>query len=131
MRHLARPRHLGNVHQAFDAAFQLHEGAVIHQADHLALHTRSDRILFRHGVPWVGSELFHAQGDTFLLGVEFEHDDLDFFADLDDFGGMIDPSPGHVADMENTVDAAEIDEGAVTRDVFNCAFENDALFQIL
>ena len=34
----ARPRHLGNMDQSFDAAFQFDKGAVVHDADHLALH---------------------------------------------------------------------------------------------
>src|SRR5581483_1184454 len=131
VRHLARPRHLGNMHQPFDAAFELDESAVVHQADHLALHARADRILFRHRVPGIGGELLHAEGDALLLGIELEHDHLDFLADFDDFRRMVDPPPGHVADVENAVDAAEIDEGAVAGDVLDRAFENNALFEDL
>src|SRR6476469_3171514 len=131
MSHLAGPRHLGNVHQALYAALQLDESAIVHDADHLSLHASADRIFLRHGMPGVRSELFHPERDTLFFRVEFKHDDLDFFSYLDDFRGMIDAPPGHIADMENAVDAAEIDKRSITGDVFNRAFENDPLFENL
>src|SRR6185503_6081950 len=127
----ARPGHLRDMHQSFDAAFQLHEGAVIHDADHFALDPGADGEFFRHGVPGVRRELFHAEGDSLLLGVELEHGDFDLFADLHDFGGMVDSSPGHVANVENAVDPAEIHESAVAGNVLDRALENHALFQNL
>src|SRR4030095_3451454 len=39
---VARPAHLADVHQAFDARLQLDEGAVVGDADHLPLYTRAD-----------------------------------------------------------------------------------------
>src|SRR6266508_1077786 len=126
---LSRPRHFGNMNQPLDAAFQFDESAVVHQADYLALHSRTDGIFFCHGVPRIGSELFHAQGNAFLLAVEFEHDDFDFFAHSNDLRWMVDPPPRHVADVENAVDAAEIDEGTIAGNVFHRAFQNHALFE--
>ncbi len=131
MGHLARPGHLRDMHQALDAALELHEGAIIHQADHLALDSRADRKFFRHGMPWVGGKLFHAERNPFFLGVEFQHDDLDLFTHLDNFRRMVDSAPGHVADVQNAVDAAKIDKSAVAGDIFHRAFENHTLFEYL
>src|SRR6266567_1954301 len=120
MGHLAGPGHFRDMYQPFDAAFELDECAVIHQTDHLTLHTCADGILFRHRMPRIGRELFHAQGNTFFFGIELEHNDFDFFTHLNDFGGMVDASPGHIADVENAINAAEIDEGAVAGNIFDC-----------
>ena len=129
MSDLARPRHLGDMDQSFDAALELDERAVVHDADHFALHPGADAVFLRHGVPGVGGELLHAEGDALLFGVELEHHDLDGFADLDDLRRMADPSPRHIADVQNAVDAAEIDEGAVAGDVLDCALEDHALLE--
>ena len=40
-------------------------------------------------------------------------------ADLDDLGRMRDPAPRHVGDVEEAVDPAEVDEGAVVGDVLD------------
>ena len=44
---------------------------------------------------------------------------------------MADTAPGHIANMKNTVDAAEIDEGAVVGDVLDGAFKNDTFLEDL
>ena len=86
-------------------------------------------IFFRYGMPRIRRELLHAERNTFFLGVELEHDDLDLFPYLNDFRRMIDPSPGHVADMQNPVDTAEINKSAVAGDIFYRAFKDHALFE--
>src|SRR5271166_3995960 len=42
---------------------------------------------------------------------------------------MLQAAPRHVGDMQQAVDTAEIDEGAVVGDVLDRAFQDDALFQ--
>ncbi|MND00852.1 hypothetical protein D3C83_196050 [compost metagenome] len=44
---------------------------------------------------------------------------------------MIDSAPGHIADVQNPVDAAEIDKSAVAGDIFYRAFENHTFFEYL
>ena len=44
---------------------------------------------------------------------------------------MREASPGHVGDVQQAVDAAEIDEGAVIGEVLDRAVENRALFEVL
>ena len=45
------PGHLADVHQAFDAVFELHERAVAHDVDDRALDARADRVLARRRSP--------------------------------------------------------------------------------
>src|ERR1700736_6201366 len=42
---------------------------------------------------------------------------------------MLDAAPRHIGDMQQAIDAAEVDEGAVIGDVLHRAFEDDALFE--
>ena len=44
---------------------------------------------------------------------------------------MVDPAPGHVGDVQQTIDAAEVDEATVVSDVLDDTIENHALFDTL
>src|SRR5256885_12251746 len=55
------PAHLGNVHQAFDPLLQLHEHAIVHDADDLAFHLAARRVFFRCAHPGIGHQLLQAQ----------------------------------------------------------------------
>src|SRR4029079_11120200 len=46
-------------------------------------------------------------------------------------GGMIDAPPGDVGDVQQPVDAAQVDERAVVRDVLHDAVDNLTFFEIL
>src|SRR6202035_1880298 len=51
--------------------------------------------------------------------------------DIEHLGRMIDAPPGNVGDMQQAVDAAQIDEGAVVGDVLDHAVDDLALFEVL
>ena len=55
---------------------------------------------------------------------------LDRLADGEHLGRMIDAAPGDVGDMQQAVDAAEIDEGAVIGDVLDHALDHLPLFEV-
>jgi hypothetical protein len=109
------PRHLADVDQPFDARFELHERAVVGQADDLAAHARADRIAIHHVRPRIGDELLVAERDALGRRIVLEHDHVDLVVDLEELGRDADAAPRHVGDVEQAVDAAEIDERAVVR----------------
>ncbi len=121
---LLHPAHFGDMHEAFDARLQLHEGAVVGDVGDLALEARADRIFGADAFPGIGLELLHAQADAlgFLVHLDDLHGDL--LADIEHFGRMRHAPPGDVGDVQETIDAAEIDEGAVVGDVLDRAFEH-------
>ena len=65
------------------------------------------------GFPGLGLELLEAERDFFGFGIDFEDADLELLADGEDVFRLGDAAVGHVADVEQAVDAAEIDECAV------------------
>src|SRR5207248_1631885 len=66
---------------------------------------------------------------TSLLGCRTRrvHD----ISDLEDLRGVTDPPPGHISDVEKTIDAAEVDEGSVVSDVLHGAGEHHAFVEDL
>ena len=72
-------------------------------------------------------ELLVAERDALGRRVVLEHDDVDLVVDLEELRRMRDAAPRHVGDVEQAVDAAQIDERAVVGDVLDHAAEDLAL----
>src|SRR5712691_8396020 len=113
---LLGPRHFGYVDEALDAGLQLHEGAVVGDVGDAAGEAAADRELRLDALPRIGLELLHAERDAVGLMVDLDDLDLHLLADVEHLGGVIDPPPGDVGDMQETVDAAEVDERAIIGD---------------
>src|SRR6185295_6175155 len=75
-------------------------------------------------VPRIAFQLLHAQADA--LGVAVDADDLHLHgvADVDQLARVADALVADVGDVEQAVDAAEIDEGAVIGDVLDHAVDD-------
>ena len=56
---------------------------------------------------------------------------IDLVADVDDFGRMLHALPGHVGDVQQAVDAAEVDERTVVGEVLDHALDDRAFLQTL
>ncbi len=82
-------------------------------------------------LPRIVEQLLHAERDAVGLVVDLDDLDLHLLADIEHLGRVIDPAPGDVGDMQQAVDAAEIDEGAVVGDVLDHAVDDLTLFEIL
>src|SRR5450631_1380238 len=128
---LLGPRHLRDVDQAFDARLQFDEGAVVGDVGDAAGEARIEGILRLDALPGVVQQLLHAERDPVGLVVDLDDLDLDGLADGQDFGRVIDPAPGDICDVQQAVDAAEIDERTVIGDVLDDAVDDLAFFEIL
>ena len=128
---LVRPVHLGNVHQAFDALFDFDEATVVGNVRDLAEDPRMRRITAREIVPRIVAQLLDAEGDALAFAVELEDLDVDFVADVHDLGRMLDALPGHIGDVQQAVDTAEVDERAVVGEVLDDTFDGVAFLQAL
>ncbi len=73
--------------------------------------------------PGIFLPLLVAEGNALGLAVELEHDDVDLVTDVEVLRGVVDPAPGDVGDVQQAVDAAEIDEHTVVGDVLDHALE--------
>ena len=93
--------------------------------------TRCRGVAFVDGLPGIGNQLLQSERDAFLFVVELEHLDGDLVAGIDHFGRMSDAAIGHVADVQQAIDAAEIDERAVFGEVLDRAGDDCAFFENL
>jgi hypothetical protein len=127
---LLGPGHLGHVDQAFDARLQLHERAVIGDVRDAAFKLGAHGVAGGDALPRIGKQLLDAQGDAVRLVVDLDDLHLDRLTDRYDLGRMVHAPPGHVGDVQQAVDAAEIHEGAVLGDVLDHAVDDLALFEV-
>src|SRR5580658_11519 len=127
---LLGPRHFGDVDQSLDARLQLDEGAVVGDVGHAAAQPLADRVAGFDRRPRIFLELLHAQRDAVRLVVDLDDPDLHLLADRQHLGRMVDAAPGDVGDVQQAVDAAEVDERAVIGDVLHGAVDHLALGEI-
>ena len=127
----AGPGHLGDVHQALDALLELHEGAVGHDVHDLALVLAADRVTRFDAVPRGGGLLLETQRDALAVEVDAQDLHLELLLELDHLRGVVDPAPGHVRDVEQAVDATEVDEHAEVGDVLDRTHADLALGDVL
>src|SRR5207248_5137134 len=124
------PAHLRDVHQAFHAGLHLDESAVVGQADDLAGDPRARRILLRRVRPRILLDLLQTKRNTLRRRVELQHDHAQLIANIEHFRRMPDPPPAHVGDVQQPVDAAQVDESAVVGEVLHDARQDGALLQL-
>ena len=120
------PGQFGDMDEAFDAGFEFHKRAVGHEVDDLALDLRADREFAFDAGPGILHLLLEAEADAFLVLVHVEHHDVNVLADLEHFRRMADAAPAHVGDVQQTVNAVEVNERAEVGDVLDRALANVA-----
>src|SRR5690606_1632827 len=127
---LLGPGHFRHVDQTLNARLQLHEGAVVGDVGDAAGVLGVDRVLGFDAVPRIRLQLLHAQRDALGVRVDLDDLDLDGVADGQDLRRMRHALPRHVRDVQQAVDAAQVDERAVVGDVLDDAFADFALLQL-
>src|SRR5262249_18108087 len=75
-------------------------------------------------LPGVLLGLLQAQRDPLALPVDVEHLHPHRVADRDDLGRVVDVAPGELGDVDQAVDALQVDEGAEVDDVRDLALDN-------
>ena len=128
---LVGPVHFGHVHQALDAVLDLHERAVVGDVGDLAEHAGVGRIAPGNVLPRIRAELLEAQAHARTLAIELQDAHFDLIADLDDFRRMLDALPRHVGDVQQAIDAAQVDERTVVGEVLDRAVHHGAFLQVV
>ncbi len=117
------PGELRDVDKTLDAFFDLNESAVGHEIGDLALDLLANRKALFETIPGVGLKLFETKRDTLLVLVDLEDDNREAVAWLDGLARVRETCPGHVGDVEKSVDAIEIEEGSEVGDVLDGTFD--------
>ena len=80
-------------------------------------------------LPRVRLGLLEAERDALALAVDVEHLDRHGVADREDLGRVVDVAPGELGDVDQAVDAVEVDERAEVDDVRDRALDDLAGLQ--
>src|SRR6202161_2605170 len=128
---LLGPRHFRNVDQAFDARLQFDERAVVGDVGDAAGEARIERILRLDALPRIVQELLHAERAAVGFVIDLDDLHLHRLADGQHLGRVVDPAPGDIGDMQQAVDAAEVDERTVIGDVLDDTVDDLTFFEIL
>src|SRR5438105_4259745 len=108
MLHALGPRHFADVYQTLNALFELDERTVVGDADDAAVDARAYGVTLAGVEPRIGRELLEAERDALLLFVELQDFHLDLITDVHQVARMRQAAPGHIGDMQQAVDAAEV-----------------------
>src|SRR5260370_14596290 len=123
------PAHLGDVYQAFDPLFQLHEHAIVHDANDLALHFSARRIFLCRSHPRIGHQLLQSQRYTLLFLVKLQDDDVQFLLRLHHVGRMLHAAPAQIRQVQQAVDSTKVHERPVLRHVLHVPVHDLAFAQ--
>src|SRR3569623_3075 len=124
------PVEVGQVDNAVDVAVEAEEQAELGLVLDLAFDDRSRRVLLDEDLPRVTHGLLEAGRVAERLVSDLDDLDLHLLADVEHFGRVIDATPGNVGDVQQAVDAAEVDERAVVGDVLAHAVDDLTLFEV-
>ena len=126
---LVGPVHFRHVHEAFDALLDFDERAVVGEVGDFAEQPRTRRVAARQADPRILAELLHAQRHAVLFLVELEDLGSHLVADGQHLGRVLDATPREVGDVQQAVDAAQVDERAVIGDVLDDTLDDRAFLQ--
>src|SRR5262249_7366815 len=96
----------------------------------LAGDPRARRVLVARVRPRILLDLLQAEADALGRGIELEHDHAQLIANIEHFRRVSDPPPAHVGDVQEAIDAAQVDERAVIGEVLHDSGEDRTLLQL-
>src|SRR5579862_7897791 len=130
MLHALGPRHLAYVYKPFNALLQLDESAVVGDAQYTTADAGSDGITLSRIQPGIRSELLESKRDPQLIAIKLEDFHLNLVANVDQIARMREPAPGHVGDVQEAINPAQVYKSAVVGQVLDGAGQNGAFFQM-
>ena len=126
---LVGPVHFGHVHQAFDTLLDFNERAIVGEVRHFTEQARALRITPAQTHPRIFAKLLQAEGNTILFLIKLEDFGFDFIAHGQHFRRMFDATPSQIGDMQQTINAAQVNERAVVGDVLDDTLNNRTFLQ--
>ena len=124
------PAHLADVDEAFHTGSNLYECTVIGHDYYAALDFVAHLKLCIKSIPGMRRKLLETESDALLLLVEIKDDNVELLVELHDFLRVTDAAPAEVGDVDETIDATQVDEYTVGCDVLDRTFEYLSLLEL-
>src|SRR5262245_38936396 len=125
------PAHFGNMDQTFNAGLKLNKRTIVGNAGHLTRNSRHRRKALFDTLPRVRQKLLVTQRDALASAIEPQDLHLNGVANLEQLTRILQSAPRHVGNVKQTIDAAEIDEGAVIGKILDLTFNDDVFFDLI
>ena len=75
--------------------------------------------------------MLETKGDTLFLLVDIQHHHVELLADAHHFARVIDAAPAHVGDVQQAVEAVEVNEGTEVGNVLYLALDHGAWGEVV
>ena len=118
---LVGPIHLGDVHQTLNTLFDLGKATIVGEVGDLGDNTATLGIAAGNLYPRILAQLLEPQRYAVALTIELEDFDIHFLSDFYDLAWVLDTLPGHIGDVQQPVDTAEVYKRAVIGQVLDHA----------
>ena len=118
------PVHVSNMGEPFNAGFQFDESTVFGHACYYAANLAAYGVATACTFPWIALQLLHTEPEALHLMVNLKNLDADHIADFDNLTRMLEPLVTQIGDVQQAIEAAKVDEGAVSLDAFHHAIDN-------
>ena len=128
---LVGPIHLGDVHQTLNTLFDFGKTAIVGEVGDLGDNRATLGVAAGDLYPRVLAQLLEAQRYAVALAIELEDFDIHFLSDFHDLARVLDALPGHIGDVQQPVDTAEVYKRAVIGKVLDHALHGLSLLQVL
>src|SRR5579863_1300504 len=93
------PGDFAHVNQTFNTRHNFEESTVVFNVHYFTFHNFAFLNGFRQHIPWVRSQLFQTEADTFFAIVEVQYHHLKFLIQFEYFAWMTDASPADICDI--------------------------------
>ena len=123
--------HVSNMGEPFNAGFQFDESTVFGHACYYAANLAAYGVATACTFPWIALQLLHTEPEALHLMVNLKNLDADRVADFDNLARMREPLVAHIGDVQQAIEVAKIDEGAVSLDAFHYAIDNLTFAQVI
>ena len=120
-----------DVDQTVEAGLQLYEATVFLDLNNFALDDVADCIVLVDDGPGFRNRLLETEADLAFFGAHAENLDLDLLTNGQNFLRVLELAPGNLADVQQTVDTADVNKCTVIGETHDCAFHDVADLDLL
>ncbi len=117
------------MNQAFDTLLDFNECAIVGEVRNFTEQAGALRVTTGQAGPWIVAQLLDAQRNAVFLLIVFEYFSSNLLTDCEYFGWVTHTTPCEVGNVQQAIDATEVNECAVVGDVLDDTGNHGALFQ--
>ena len=116
---LVGPVHFRHVNQSFDALFNLSKTTVVREVCNARVHAASLGITIGNFYPRIFAQLLKTQRHAVAFAIKLKHLHIKLLSHFNHFAWVLDSLPCHISDVQQSIDATEINKRTVVSEVLD------------